>query len=431
MIAARRAWFIVAMLCAMAVLSYLDRYIIALLAEPIIAEFAVTATDIGLLIGLGFGLVYALAGLPLAHWLDHGTRVRIVAGGVFLWSLCTASSGLAPNYPTLLASRVGVAIGEAVLVPATISLIADLFPAERRTLPIAIFMATCSLMGSGAFILGGMTFRLAGLLAPTFDLEAWRITMLLVGMPGLILAPLFVLTVREPARTSDPGHSAEQASMALIARYLRDNAGYYIPFYLALGIAAIGTYSLISWTTSMLARSYAMPLDEAGSLYGTVGLAVGIFAAVFWPAASGLALRKGRMDLNMALLAAGLATAHLAMAALALVESRAMVMAVIALAIFGIAASGSLGVLIIQSAAPSRMRARITSLYVLVGNLIGLTLGPPLSAWISENVFTGPHAMRSALALLGAVMLPIVLLLLIAAQKGYRRALSAQQSASR
>lgn len=424
MIAPHRAWYVVAMVCAMAVLSYLDRYIIALLAEPIIAEFAVTSTDIGLLIGLGFGLVYAIAGLPLAHWLDHGTRVRIVAGGVLLWSLCTASSGLAPNYPALLASRVGVAIGEAVLVPATISLIADLFPAERRTLPIAVFMATCSLMGSGAFILGGMTFRLAGMIAPAWDMEAWRVTMLLVGLPGLILAPLFVLTVREPVRTTDPGHADEQASIAVIARYLRDHAGYYVPFYLALGIAAIGTYSLISWTTSMLARSYAMPLDAAGSLYGAVGLAVGIVAAVFWPAASGLVLRKGRMDLNMTLLAAGLAAAHLAMASLALIDSQAMVMAAIGLAIFGIAASGSLGVLIIQSAAPSRMRARITSLYVLVGNLIGLTLGPPLSAWISENVFTGPDAMRAALALLGAIMLPVVLLLLIAARKGYRRALS-------
>ncbi|WP_408589377.1 MFS transporter [Novosphingobium sp.] len=431
MIAPSRAWYVVAIVCAMAVLSYLDRYIIALLAEPIIAEFAVTATDIGLLIGLGFGLVYAIAGLPLAHWLDHGTRVRIVAGGVLLWSLSTASSGLAPNYPTLLASRVGVAIGEAVLVPATISLIADLFPAERRTLPIAIFMATCSLMGSGAFILGGLTYRLAGTLAPALDMEPWRITLLLVGLPGLFLAPLFVLTVREPARTADRGQAAGQASVAVIARYLRDHAGYYVPFYLALGIAAIGTYSLISWTTSMLARSYGMPLDQAGSLYGTVGLSVGIVAAAFWPAASGLVLRKGRMDLTMALLAAGLGTAHLAMAALALIDSRAMVMTAIGVAIFGIAASGSLAVLIIQSAAPSRMRARITSLYVLVGNLIGLTLGPPLSAWISEHVFAGPHAMRDALALLGAIMLPIVLLLLIAAQRGYRRALSVgQQSAA-
>lgn len=93
-----RAWYTVALLCAMTVISYLDRYIIALLADPIMAEFAITATDVGLLIGLGFGLVYALAGLPLAHWLDHGNRVRIVAFGVLLWSLYTASSGLAPDY---------------------------------------------------------------------------------------------------------------------------------------------------------------------------------------------------------------------------------------------------------------------------------------------------------------------------------------------
>lgn len=408
----------------MAILSYLDRYIIALLAEPIIAEFGVTATDIGLLIGLGFGLVYSVAALPLAHWLDHGTRVRIVAGGVAFWSLCTAFSGLAPDYGTLLASRVGVAIGEAVLVPATVSLIADLFPAERRTLPTAIFMATCSLMGAGAFILGGLAYGLAEHLAPVLDLEAWRTTMLLVGIPGLILAPIFLLTAKEPKRAKDHENTYENTSLSAITAYLRQHVRYYLPFFSAIGIAAIGTYSLISWTTSMLARSYGMPLSQAGSLYGTVGLATGLIAAAFWPAASGWVLRKGRVDLNMVLLAVGLAVAHLALTSLALIDDRKLVLVAIGLATFGIAASGSLAVLIIQSAAPTQMRARITSLYVLVGNLVGLTMGPPLSAWISENIFTGPDAMRSSLALMGAVMLPIVLVLLLVAHKGYRQALS-------
>lgn len=418
-----RNWYVVALLCALAVMSYLDRYIIALLADPIIAEFGISTTDVGLLIGLGFGLVYAIAGVPLAHWLDSGMRIRIVAFGVLLWSLCTASSGLAPDYPTLLASRVGVAIGEAVLVPATISLIGDLFEPSKRTLPIAIFMGTASLMGSGAFIIGGLTYELANHLAPGFGVESWRLTMIMVGLPGLVLAPILLFTVREPDRGSQESLAAHDASIAAVARHLSSHARYYAPYFLALGISAIGTFSLISWATSMLARSYGMNVASAGSLYGTAGLVAGIVAAIFWPAASAWVQRSGRMYGNMLLMAAGLGCAQLSMALMPQLEGRALALFAIAVSIFGIAASGTLAVLILQSAAPPLMRARITSLYVLTGNLIGLTLGPPLSAWISENIYEGPDAMRSTFGLIGMIMLPTVFILLLVATSGYRKCL--------
>lgn len=418
-----RNWYVVALLCALAVMSYLDRYIIALLADPIIAEFGISTTDVGLLIGLGFGLVYAIAGVPLAHWLDSGMRIRIVAFGVLLWSLCTASSGLAPDYSTLLASRVGVAIGEAVLVPATISLIGDLFEPSKRTLPIAIFMGTASLMGSGAFIIGGLTYELANQLAPGLGVEGWRLTMIMVGLPGLILAPILLFTVREPDRGAQESTEVHDASIAAVARHLSHHARYYVPYFLALGISAIGTFSLISWATSMLARSYGMSVASAGSLYGTAGLVAGIVAAIFWPAASAWVQRRGQMFGNMLLMAAGLGIAQLSMALMPQLEGRALALFAIAVSIFGIAASGTLAVLILQSAAPPLMRARITSLYVLTGNLIGLTLGPPLSAWISENIYDGPDAMRSTFGLIGMLMLPTVFILLLVATSGYRKCL--------
>lgn len=418
-----RAWYAVALLCAMAVMSYLDRYIIALLADPVIAEFAITTTDVGLLIGLGFGLVYAIAGVPIAHWLDHGNRTRIVAFGVLLWSLCTASSGLAPDYPTLLASRIGVAIGEAVLVPATISLIGDLFAPHRRTLPIAIFMGTASLMGSGAFIIGGAAYQLAQYLSPGLGIESWRLTMIMVGIPGLILAPILALTVAEPGRAAEGAVPDHEASVGAVIDHLARHIRYYLPFFLALGLSAIGTFSLISWSTAMLARSYGMTIAAAGGLYGTAGLFAGAVAAFFWPAASAWVQRRGDPARNVLLMAAGLALAQASMATIPLFDSRNLALGAIALAIFGIASSGTLAVLILQAAAPALMRARIISLYVLTGNLIGLTLGPPLSAWVSENIFNGPDAMRSTFGLIGALLLPTVLLLLLIAVSGYRKCL--------
>lgn len=117
---ASQPWYVVGLLCLIAALSYLDRYIIALLADPIINEMGIGATEIGLLIGLGFGLLYALSGVPVAYLIDRGTRVRIVGIGVIVWSLSTLASGFAPNFEILLLTRAGVAIGEAVLVPATV-----------------------------------------------------------------------------------------------------------------------------------------------------------------------------------------------------------------------------------------------------------------------------------------------------------------------
>lgn len=113
-------------------------------------------------------------------------------------------------------------------------------------------MGTASLMGSGAFIIGGRTFRFAEFVSPNFGIEAWRLTMIFVGIPGLVLAPLFMMTAKEPARGVSEDRATEQASIGAVARHIGLHYRYYLPFVLALGISAIGTYSLISWAASML-----------------------------------------------------------------------------------------------------------------------------------------------------------------------------------
>ena len=126
---------------------------------------------------------------------------------------------------------------------------------------------------------------------------------------------------------------------------------------------------------------------------------------------------------NPHLLAGGLGGAHLTLTGLGVLETVGATAVAIGVIVFGQSAAGTLAVLILQSAAPSRLRARITSLYVLMANLIGLTLGPPLSAWISQHVFDGADAIRSALSLIGAVVCPISVLLIGGAARSYGRAL--------
>ena len=420
----RSAWIVVAFLCALSAFSYLDRYIIALLAQPIIDDLKIDATRIGLLIGLGFGLLYALAAPPLGHFLDTRNRVRFVGFGVMLWSASTVASGFAPNYSILMITRAGVAIGEALLVPAAVSLISDLFAPQRRALPIGMFMAVATLMNAGAFLVGGMALTLAMGLADVIPMTPWRLTLLLVGAPGVLLGLIWLFAIREPARTGVQATSGE-ANLAAALRHLRTHAGFFVPLLLAFGVSAISTYGFISWITTVLVRSYNQSLIEAGSLYGAVGMTGAALAAFFWPSIGGFHIRKGVEIRNVATMAAGLALGHSAIVCLLLVDSAPLALALIGVTAFGHASAGALAVLIIQGISPPLMRARIASLYILSGNVIGLTLGPALAPWIAEHVFSGPDALRTSLALVAGVAAPITVGLLLLSLTTFARARAA------
>ena len=195
---ALQAWYMVFSLTLIYCVSFLDRNILSLLAVPIAGALGISKTQLGLLYGLGFGVLYALVGLPLAHWIDRGQRVWIVVIGVTLWSLCTFASAFATSFGQLAILRSGVAIGEAVLSPAAVSLIADLFDRERRTLPTSIYSAVGTVMGYGSYFFAGGALDLATHLSTQMAMAPWRLTLIIVGLPGLLLAPLLRLTVREP-----------------------------------------------------------------------------------------------------------------------------------------------------------------------------------------------------------------------------------------
>ncbi len=196
------AWYIVGVFAVLLMMSYFDRFILALLANPISQDLDVSDRQMGLLLGFGFAALYALAGLPIAYFLDRGNRVRGVAMGVFVWSVGTIASAFAESYSQLLVMRASVAIGEAVLTPAMVSLIADLFEPKARSGPTSIYIAIGTIMTGGAFVIGGLAVDVAGVIQGSLlpDWPVWRITLILVGLPGILLAILLLSTVREPAR---------------------------------------------------------------------------------------------------------------------------------------------------------------------------------------------------------------------------------------
>jgi MFS family permease len=186
----RYAWYVACVLMVCNTFSFIDRQVLGLLVTPIKQDLGISDTRIGLLQGLAFGLYYTLLGIPMGRLVDSGSRRTLVAAGVFLWSLMTAACAGARSFGALFLARMGVGIGEATLSPAAFSLLADYFPKGRLATALSIF-------SMGIFFGSGLALLLGGLIVGA--LGSWRLTFLLVGLPGLLVA-LLALTIREPAR---------------------------------------------------------------------------------------------------------------------------------------------------------------------------------------------------------------------------------------
>ncbi|MGE3745268.1 MAG: MFS transporter [Sphingomonadaceae bacterium] len=416
------AWYAVSIFMLLYGISYIDRLILSLLAPAVSAQLHITDTQMGVLIGLGFGVLYTLTGLPLAHLIDGRRRIPLVVAGVVLWSLCTIASALAPNFTWLMIFRSGVAIGEAVLSPAAISLIADLFPRDKRTLPTAAYTGVSAVMYSGAYIAGGAALQLATVMSGRIDLEPWQLTLILVGLPGLLLAPLLWVTVPEPPRVGDV-ESEQFATAAEALNYLNKNRLLY--GCLLLGNAMVGMINLAmaSWTPTLLIRGHGMEASQAGYAFGTVGLVSSLIGVVTWPAVVKFWTNRGRKDALVLVFTMALTASWICFTIAGLTRSTTTLLIFAGFGIFFSAAMGVLVPLLIQLVTPGRMRARVMALYLTSGSLVGLTVGPPLAALFSEKFFTGPFAIGSGLALLVLIAGPIGSLTTWAMRKAYRTAL--------
>ena len=374
----RRRWYIVGLLSLLYALSLVDRFALALLADPIIAAFRLSASQMGLLLGVGFALLYSVTGLPLAHMLDRHVRKYVLVGGVTIWSLCTIMSAFAQDFLHLLICRSGVAIGEAVLTPAAISLIADLFSQDKRRLPISVYSSVSSFMVTGSFIVGAAALQLATSWSPVLRMEPWRITLLIVGVPGLAIAAVFAFSVGEPARRSEGMAAREQsARTAEVVAYLIANRRFYIPFYLALGSMSTMLFAILSWTPALLAREHGYSASEAGYGFGLVGIGTGFLGTFLWPEIAARVDRSGRGDgfLLMILVCVIIGTAGSLLAMTA--GSPAMLFGGLALAMMTFPPVNTvLSSLLIQGYGPASMRARLIALNILVINLFGYTVGP-------------------------------------------------------
>jgi MFS family permease len=425
-----QSWLAVALLALMFAMSFIDRLILSVLADPLVKSLHIRDSKLGLLMGTGFAVLYGLASLPMGQWIDSYNRKRLVALGVVLWSVLTMASGFATNFTMLLIARSGVAFGEAVLTPAAVSLIADLFIKEKRALPTTIYASAGPIMATASFVIGGMALALAGQMTDQFGLEPWRLTFIMVGAPGLVLAVIFLIFVREPARTGRNVDDSGQVGIVAFLTYFWKHWWFYVPLLVSSGAFCLFLYSMVSWMPTIMVRAHGFNPADASFVFGVLITPLQLAALCFWP---WLAMRIEKKHLYkgvpLCLLFASIwALPFFTFAPL--MTNKYLFVGGICLSIVTSAAWAVLLPLGFQIFGPSRMRGRLSALSLVVMNLVGLGSGPVLTVYFGhlwESVKIPPewglatNPLARGLATEGLIAVPIMIVCTLICVKTAKR----------
>lgn len=402
-----RAWSVVGLFCLMAILSYTDRQILGLLVDPIRADLRISDTQIGVLQGIAFAIVYSFAGLPLGRLADLVQRRSVILVGIGLWSLGTIFCGYAGSFGTLFAGRLIVGIGEAALAPAATSMIADMFPTARRGTAIGVFAMGMVIGGGAAISIGGTVLSIAtrGAFAdvPVLgSLAPWRIVLVLLGVSGIPLL-ISLMFVREPARhrTAADSGNADDGLRAILSQ-LRGVRGALIPLVLGCALMSVGDFAMLSWAPALLGRRYLLSPQGIALALGAPIVIAGALASIGGGAISDrLAQRKG--PAGRLLLAGFSAIIALPFAMIAIASSADQAIACVSLWILFSTVAGIVGMTAIQEIVPNRARG-LSASFISFGNImLGLGAGATLTGYVTDHVFGDPLAVGRSLTL---VILP-------------------------
>jgi predicted MFS family arabinose efflux permease len=356
--------------------NFIDRQIVGILAIPIKEDLGLTDTQLGLMGGLAFALLYTTLAIPIAMAADRMSRTWIMTGALVVWSGMTAVCGMAQNFWQLFFARVGVGIGEAGGVAPAYSLISDFFPPNQRARALSVYSFGIPIGSALGIVFGGIIATLVD----------WRFAFLVVGVAGIILAPIFRLTVREPVRGAfDVGGSQSgAASLTEIMRVLLRKPSFW-GLSLGASFSSMMGYGLFFWLPSFFVRSFEVTLLNASLVYGAILLVGGI--AGTWLGGY-LADRFG--EKNRAAYARIPAFAFLAAVPFYLVGvlSPTLLISVLVMVVPTALGLAWLGPVIsaVQHLVPPNMRATASAIFLFVNNLIGIGVGTLAIGAISDGL---------------------------------------------
>lgn len=364
--------------------NFIDRVIVGILAQPIKLDLGLTDTQLGWMGGPAFALFYTFLGIPIARLADRTSRTWIMTGALALWSGFTALCGQAQSFWQLLAARAGVGVGEAGGVAPAYALVSDYFPPQQRARALAVF-------SFGIPIGSGLGFLFGGLVASAMS---WRTAFIIVGLAGLVLAPLFRLTVAEPVRGGLDAH-ARRAPSSSVVEVLRAIAGKKGFWGLSFGAAcsSIVGYGLLFWLPSFFIRVHGLSLADTSLLVGS-GILVFQTAGIWlggWAGDRFGARRKSAYALVPAVLL-GSVVPFLIAGALAPSLGIALVMFIVPLMLNAAWLGPVLSA--IQHVVVPAQRATASAIFLFINNLIGIG-GGSLFMGAMSDVFMAEHGDQS------------------------------------
>lgn len=384
--------YVMAVLFAVYVMGYIDRQLASVLLEDMKADLGASDTQMGLLTGVAFAIVYATLGVPVARWADRGSRRSIIAAGLAVWSVATALTGAGRSYLEVLLARFGVGAGESAAGPPGHALISDYFPLQQRGRALALYSAG----GSIGMMLG---LWMGGILG---DLYGWRAAFIIAGVPGVLLAVLVRLTVREPRRGRFDGQAppAQQEPVAVVLATLWKIRSFRW-MTLAATLHVFAGFGASTWNPAFLQRLHGMTMGESGFWLGPVSTIGSFSGGLFW----GFAVDAwGKRDLRWYMwlpTAATMVAMPFAYAFILWPDTNAVWFLPFA-AFFGNCYAGATFAMV-QGLVKPHMRAMAAAGVLFVMNLGGLGLGPTIIGFMNDWLTPrfGIEAIRVSLLIIG------------------------------
>jgi MFS family permease len=419
---ASRGWLAVFLLALASIVSQWDRTVINLMVGPIKATFDLDDTSFAALQGVAFGLFYITACIPIGRLADRHERRLIIGIALGFWSLFAMASGLARTYTQLFLTRIGVAVGEASLTPAGFSMLSDLFPPARLGRPVGAFLMS-SPVGQGLAYIGGGTLlqwlATSPVLAdgPLASLAPWQAAFLIVGAPGMLLVPAFLL-YREPARRGTAG--AQSLPFREVVTIVRVRAAALVPLLAGFAMVPLVSYAVGIWTPALFQRSWGWNPAQVGWGFGLVMLTFGTAGAFFGGWLSDRLASRGALDAPLKAAMTGFVGCGVFGALAPLMPNAWLALLLLAPTVFLANVPYACAGTALQLIVPNRARAQVSALYITITTLVGLTLGPLVVGFMTDRVFHDPKDIRYSMAIVIGIAAPALFLLLSLARRPYR-----------
>lgn len=394
------AYGTVLLLTLIYIFSFIDRQIVAVLGVQIRDSLMLSNFQIGLLYGPAFSFIYAISGIPMGRLADRISRKWMIAMGLFTWSIMTVLSGFAASFTFLIITRLFVGLSQSVLSPAVYSLMADAFSPKKRATVFSVY-------ASGIFIGVGLSFLIGGSVSMHYD---WQTAMIAVGLPGIILVPVILWYLKEPDRVTKSvlfkNNMIEEVRLILMKPSVR----WHLIGFSALACTG---YTLLAFISTLFSDVYARP--ELISLYGFFMFGVAFTVILSGKLADVLAKKDPSRRYWMGIVAAvggipfylyGLFTTNTDLGFICM-----GVGVLISSSYNGVAAA------ILQYFVHSHQRALTGGLYLFVISIAGFGLGPPLTGWMSDELFSGEYAISKSI-------ITIILICSLIAVYSFRKAIN-------